>query len=78
VTDIGIIPAKRYFGWEVVLYKSDWKDDPYPWTFAIRKGGVTLKFLGIPNRCATSRSALKRAWYRCKWKKDGSYEKRYR
>lgn len=68
---------KTYFGFNVVLYFDE--GTLFPWMFGIvLENGTLLRFLGIPNKCETKRQALKRAWYRCKWKRIGTYDKHYR
>ena len=60
---------------EVYRVDEDWH--PYPWRFAITHDGKRHKYAGIPNQCATKRSAAIRAWWRVRWLKDGTYSSRY-
>jgi hypothetical protein len=69
---------RTYFGRTVTVSRIDEDWHPYPWRFAIadeRRG--LLRYAGIPNQCATRAAALRRAWVRCKWLADGTYDKRY-
>ena len=49
----------------------------YPWRFSIMIEGQRHFYAGLPNKCETKASALKRAWHRAKWLKEGSYHSRY-
>lgn len=69
--------VKQYGDCKVTVYKPLETFHPYPWNFEIEYKGKTHKYGGVPNQCATKRSALKRAWWRCKWLQDGTYNKRY-
>lgn len=70
----------EYFGHRVEVWEG-WEGS-YPWKFRIlaSKPGERYQwiwFAGIPNKCGTRRSALKRAWYRCKWLSEGRFEEYY-
>lgn len=68
---------KEYFGCRVYLHH--YKTTVYPWAFSIRdQNGVLHHYAGIPNRCETEHSALMRAWWRCKWLADGTYNQYYK
>lgn len=69
---------KVYFGLRVVAFKAnDWS--PFPWEFYVfAKDGNKHQFLGIRNKCETSRAALRRAWWRAKWLADGTFSERYK
>ena len=69
--------VRSYFGCTVVVYReNDWS--PLPWRFeVVEPNGIIHKYYGIPNKCSTARSALKRAWYRAKWLADGTYSDKY-
>lgn len=70
---------KTYFNHQAIVWKGkeDWH--PFPWCFKIiTPDGRELVFAGVPNQMETSAQALKRAWWRCKWLSDGTYNQRYR
>lgn len=71
--------TNKYFGWDVVIYFDErWAGNPFPWMFGIQsKKDGRITFLGIPNKCETRRQALRRAWWRCKWKHEGTWSKHY-
>ncbi len=69
--------TRHYFGCEVVATKVYADPHPFPWMFTIQRNGVTHSYGGIPNKCESAASALKRAWWRCKWMAEGTYSKRY-
>lgn len=71
---------KRYVFFDVVceVYTTPYVYPAYPWLFRIqRPGGAWVYFAGIPNKCATVRSAMMRAWHRCKWMAAGIFDSRY-
>ena len=69
---------KEYFGIKVEVWKIDSTWHPYPWRFRlIEPCGKTHVFAGVPNQCESPKSALKRAWYRAKWIKQGTYNQKY-
>lgn len=70
--------VRHYFGREVTATKTgeDWH--PYPWTYTINDNGTLHSYVGLPNKCETPQSALKRAWWRCKWMSEGTYGNRYK
>ncbi len=49
---------------------------PYPWRFAVTYQGTRHTYVGVPNQCASWRSAFMRAWWRARWLERG--ESRYR
>ncbi len=59
---------RNYFDMICRAYTTEFTEDTcYPWLFEIdAPNGKTRCYCGIPNRCETSKSALKRAWYRAK------------
>jgi hypothetical protein len=68
-----------YFGRTVEVWNILEPNHPYPWRFAITdafKG--RLMYAGVPNQCESKQSALRRAWWRCKWLSDGTYANRYK
>lgn len=69
--------VRHYFGCEVVATKVYADPHPFPWMFTIHRAGITYRYGGIPNKCESAASALKRAWWRCKWMAEGTYGKRY-
>lgn len=70
---------KNYHGCQVVANKIDYGyDHPYPWSFEIiDQNGIKHSYWGIPNKCHTAASALRRGWWRAKWLSDGTYSQRY-
>lgn len=70
---------KNYHGCKVIAKKIDYGyDHPYPWSFQIiDQNGNKREYFGIPNKCETAASALRRGWYRAKWLADGTYNERY-
>jgi hypothetical protein len=49
-----------------------------PWRFSITEpDGREWQFSGIPNYLETKRKALKRAWYRVKWMREGTMGEHY-
>jgi hypothetical protein len=71
------IRVATYFG-SIVMALYHETEEPYPWVFTVREPNGTLhRYGGIPNRCATAASALRRGWWRAKWMADGSYAGRY-
>jgi len=72
--------TKIYFGCEVTAYRTVLQskyESFYPWRFAVKFGGKRHFYAGMPNKCKSKRSALKRGWFRAKWFSDGSYHQRY-
>lgn len=72
--------TRRYtfFGVECEVFTTDFVYPSYPWLFRVKnKHGEWINFAGMPNKCETIRSAMMRAWWRCKWVADGTMEKRY-
>ena len=70
----------HYFGCEVTAYRTDNTEEytpAYPWRFTVKHNGKRHFFYGLPNKCHSKASALKRGWFRAKWFTDGSYNKRY-
>jgi hypothetical protein len=62
----------EYFGYKVRVDKRE--GDYWPcYLFNINFGDGWHSYLGVPNYCDTIRSALKRAWWRCKWRKEGKW-----
>ena len=70
--------VRHYFGCEATATKVYADPHPFPWMFTISRDGITYRFGGIPNKCSTAAAALKRAWWRCKWLAEGSYNDRYK
>ena len=72
--------TKEYFGYSVTVYRTEnsekWMPS-YPWRFSIMIEGQRHFYAGLPNKCETKASALKRAWHRARWLKEGSYHSRY-
>jgi hypothetical protein len=70
--------TRIYFGAEVTVWRipADWH--PCPWRYKIRRNGVTHTYAGIPNQLETAKSALRKAWHRCKWMHEGTYDDRYK
>lgn len=68
-----------YFGYKVELTLSERSYPSFPWSFRIHcpDGGVR-HFLGIPNMCVSKRQALRRAWWRCKWLSEGTFDEHYK
>lgn len=66
----------KYFGLKVVVYKT-LDESLYPWRFKIFHNDRVILYFGVPNYCESKASALKRAWYRCKWLTNGEYDNRY-
>lgn len=69
----------EFFGMCAELRRAIGSNDPYPWMFRIHhpeRGWI--EFYGIPNRCETWRSAMMRAWWRCRWISDGTFDVRYK
>lgn len=63
--------TREYFGYRVDVFKAD---GPYPYTFEIQwSADSRSRFAGIPNRCSSTKEALMRAWWHCKWKREGKY-----
>lgn len=70
--------SAEYFGYKVTVFEvGGCYPGPFPWRFSIEGNGRKLGFSGMPNYCETKASALKRAWWRCKWLADGTFDKRY-
>jgi len=68
--------VKCYHGCEVVA--SRYADaGPYPWTFTVKHNGALHRYGGIPNKCETAASALRRGWWRAKWLAEGTYDQHY-
>lgn len=70
----------EYFDCKVSVYKvpeSNRWHNSYPWRFVIKYNGHWHHFSGVPNCCETKASALKRAWWRCKWMSEGIYNQMY-
>lgn len=73
--------CKKYFGYMVVAFTTENSLKYYslfPWNFAIQKGKGWIYFIGIPNQVETRSKALRRAWYRAKWLKDGTWNNHYK
>lgn len=73
--------VKTYFGYQVVAYTTANSLKHYslfPWNFAIRDEFRWRHYYGIPNKVETRAKALRRAWYRAKWLKDGTYDQHYK
>lgn len=70
---------KNYHGCQVVAKKIDYDyDHPFPWSFEIiDSNGIKHSYWGIPNKCKSAASALRRGWWRAKWLSDGTYSGRY-
>lgn len=51
---------------------------PYPWLFRVHYQGRVIEFRGVPNQCATRRQAAIRGWWRLRWLRDGTYDRRYK
>ncbi len=67
-----------FFGVECEVYTTPYVWPSYPWLFRVRgNDGNWINFAGMPNQCATVRSAMMRAYYRCKWIADGTFDSRY-
>ena len=70
--------VKQYFGRCITVWRTQEDWHPFPWRFSICDIDGTLRtYCGIPNQTESSRSALKRAWWRAKWMHDGTYNERY-
>lgn len=67
--------VKTYHGCRVVAENVG--DDPLPWMFSVEYDGTTHRYAGIPNKCHSCRSALRRGWWRAKWLNEGTYDQRY-
>jgi hypothetical protein len=67
--------TKEYFGCQVTVSRTI--DCDWIWFFDVRHNGILHQFRGLPNKCESKASALKRAWYRAKWLNDGTYNQRY-
>ena len=49
-----------------------------PWRFSIKEpNGKEWQYIGIPNYCTSKLSALRRAWYRVKWMREGTVNQHY-
>ena len=63
---------------EVFRIPADAHGQAFPWRFKVYRPGETeINFVGVPNKCETWRSAMMRAWYRCKWIADGTMDQHY-
>lgn len=73
-----LVKEANYFGYPVKVHKTSASYfDPFPYTFSIVFEDGEHSFAGIPNRVDSIKKALKRAWYRCKWRKEKNYSKFY-
>ena len=71
--------VRTYFGCRVEASRAGPPWHPYPWRFTVTEpDGKEHAFVGIPNQCATARSALRRGWWRARWLADGTFPLRYR
>lgn len=68
----------EYFGIGVEVWSWFWGASEY-WRFKIIcRDGSVRHFAGVPNYCYSKRSALRRAWWRCKWLNDGTFSEHYK
>ena len=73
-------PEKHWYGQYLVKV---WKIEGsywalYPWRFSILgPDNKEWQYTGVPNYCKTRASALKRAWYRVKWMREGTIGDHY-
>lgn len=69
----------KFFNINCEVYTTPYSYQSYPWSFRIQdSNGKWIEFAGLPNKCATVRSAMMRAWYRCKWIAEGTFDERYK
>lgn len=56
-----------------------WRDLVYgKYHFTITNpNGEEWQYIGFPNYCDSKRAALKRAWYRIKWMREGTMGEHY-
>lgn len=68
-----------YFGRRVLLENHGDEDEPDRWAFvSIQNGETVQRFAGIPNKWLSRQSAVLRAWWRCKWMAEGTFEEHYK
>jgi hypothetical protein len=72
--------SNQYFGINCRAFTTPGSEESYsmfPWSFEIEFEGKLIQYSGIPNMVETKEKALKRAWYRCKWLAEGTYDQHY-
>ena len=69
-----------YFGLKIRVFKTQASEKYYasfPWRYEIECDEKLISFSGVPNYLESKRKALKRAWFRAKWLRDGTFNNKY-